>query len=215
LISDQGDIAVIIEEQPDAPGQYFISAYKTFDSDSLPDRDLAFNYLSACDPSMTEIDFSQITYESSSDLSAFTPDSISSSMLPLYTLEQCADSTDSSDESSSTFVVRKYKPVAKKVRPLLADLSDKYRITRNIVGNPLSDMLTLNANPPDFTPTGQYTAARRDIIDKVHSEGFLLPAERALMHDFMSLQNKGFAWDDSECGRFCEDFFPPVMMPVV
>ena len=204
---------MIIEEQPDAPGQYFISAYKTFDSDS--DRDLSFDYLSACDPSTTEIDFSQITYVSSSDSSAFAPDSISSSMLPLHTLEQCADSTDSSDDPVSTFVVRKYKPVAKKVRPLLADLPDKYRITRNIVGDPLAEMPTLNANPPDFTPTGRYTAARCDIIDKVHSEGFLLPAERALMHDFMSLQNKGFAWDDSERGRFREDFFPPVMMPVV
>ena len=35
------------------------------------------------------------------------------------------------------------------------------------------------------------------------------------MHHFMSEQNEGFAWDDSEHGRFCEDFFPPVMMPVV
>ena len=35
------------------------------------------------------------------------------------------------------------------------------------------------------------------------------------MHHFMSEQNEGFAWDDSERGRFCEDFFPPVMMPVI
>ena len=31
----------------------------------------------------------------------------------------------------------------------------------------------------------------------------------------MSLQNKGFAWDDSERGHFCEDFFLPVEIPVI
>ena len=35
------------------------------------------------------------------------------------------------------------------------------------------------------------------------------------MHHFMSEQNEGFAWDDSERGQFREDFLPPVMMPVV
>ena len=35
------------------------------------------------------------------------------------------------------------------------------------------------------------------------------------MHHFMCIQNEGFAWDDSERGRFREDFFPPVMMPVI
>ena len=31
----------------------------------------------------------------------------------------------------------------------------------------------------------------------------------------MSLQNEGFSWDDSECGHFCKDFFPPVKIPVI
>src|SRR5882762_7134687 len=35
------------------------------------------------------------------------------------------------------------------------------------------------------------------------------------MHHFMCLQNQGFAWNDTERGRFREDFFPPVLMPVV
>ena len=52
-------------------------------------------------------------------------------------------------------------------------------------------------------------------MDDLHPQGFLWPAERDLMHHFISLQNKGFGWDDSECGHFCEDFFPPVKIPVV
>ena len=39
--------------------------------------------------------------------------------------------------------------------------------------------------------------------------------KRKLIHHFMGEQNEGFTWDDSERGRFHEDFFPPVMMPVV
>ena len=35
------------------------------------------------------------------------------------------------------------------------------------------------------------------------------------MHHFMMLQDKGFAWDDSERGCFWTDFFPPVDFPVV
>ena len=56
---------------------------------------------------------------------------------------------------------------------------------------------------------------RKDKLDKVHKEDFLLPEEQKLMHHFMMLQNQGFAWDDSERGRFHEDFFPPIDIPVV
>ena len=35
------------------------------------------------------------------------------------------------------------------------------------------------------------------------------------MHHFMCLQNEGFAWNDTQRGRFREDFFLPVLMPVV
>ena len=35
------------------------------------------------------------------------------------------------------------------------------------------------------------------------------------MHDFMCKQEKGFAWNDSERGRFRTDFFPPIEFPLV
>ena len=39
--------------------------------------------------------------------------------------------------------------------------------------------------------------------------------ERKLMHDFMMLQNEGFAWEDQEQEKFQEDFFLPINIPVV
>jgi hypothetical protein len=126
------------------------------------------------------------------------------------------DSIDTHHEQVSTFAAkRKYKPVALKTRPVLADLPERFRIVRNITGDPIADIPILTPNPPPFVPTGRYTAAHRDIIDKAHPGDFLWPAERDLMHHFMCLQNRGFAWDDSQRGRFREDFFPPIVMPVI
>lgn len=36
-----------------------------------------------------------------------------------------------------------------------------------------------------------------------------------LLHHFMMVQEKAFAWEDNERGSFCRDFFPPVDIPVV
>ena len=52
-------------------------------------------------------------------------------------------------------------------------------------------------------------------MDDLHSTDFLWPAECELLHHFVSLQNKGFTWDDTECGHFREDFFPPIKIPIV
>ncbi|KIK60554.1 hypothetical protein GYMLUDRAFT_105420, partial [Collybiopsis luxurians FD-317 M1] len=73
----------------------------------------------------------------------------------------------------------------------------------------------LNSNPPEFKPTGQYTQERKEIIDKMHSENFLWPEEKKLMHHFMMAHEDGFAWCDEERGKFKEEFFPPVEMAIV
>ena len=96
---------------------------------------------------------------------------------PIYTLRPSETTTNQSKAQASTFVTRKYKPVTKKVHAVLTKLPEKYRITHNIIGEPLADMPTLSPNPPDFQPTGCYTAKRHDIIDKAHSEEFLWPDE--------------------------------------
>ena len=79
----------------------------------------------------------------------------------------------------------------------------------------MEEMPKLLMNPPDFEPTGRYTLERKEKIDKAHKEDFLLPEEQRLAHHFMMLQNQGFAWDDTERGRFREDFFPPIDIPIV
>ena len=109
---------------------------------------------------------------------------------------------------------KKYKPVALKVKPHIGTLPDKFRIIRNIIGDPLKDLPTLPVIPPAFTPTGRYKEERKEIFDKINA-GFLLPLERVLLHYFMMVHNDGFAWETSERGHFREDFFPPVDIPAI
>ena len=110
---------------------------------------------------------------------------------------------------------KKYKPVAQKVRPVITTLPDKFRIIRNITGDPLENIPKLNPNPPTFTPTPRYTLERKAIIDKNHPGDFLWPEERKLMHDFIRNHDTGFAWKDNERGNFRADFFPPIEFPVI
>ena len=133
MIDDQGDIAVIIEENPDTPGQYFISAYQPLQSDAPTEQDISNSYLSACDIPDSDFDFNQFKYllvpdpppsESSSHSTPVT----SSFDTPIYTLRPSGTSTNQSEAQASTFVTRKYKLVAKKVHAVLAELPKKYRI---------------------------------------------------------------------------------------
>src|ERR1700753_1524639 len=118
-------------------------------------------------------------------------------------------------EYFSVLATKKYKPVGLKVRPVYAELPEKYRIKREITGDPLKDMPGLDPNPKDYCPTQRYTEERKAVIDALHPEGFLWPEERKLLHDFMTKQEMAFAWTDQERGSFRHDFFPPVEIPVV
>lgn len=119
-------------------------------------------------------------------------------------------------DPAQQLVGKKYKPVHLKVKPTLAELPDKFRIVRDIKGDPLATLPELSLHPPPFVPTGRYTEERMKEFEKVHDEGnFLNPPEMAIIHDFMCKHNDGFAWHDSERGSFKEEFFPPVEIPVV
>jgi hypothetical protein len=70
---------------------------------------------------------------------------------------------------------KKYKPVTKKVHPVIGELPEKFRIEHKIIGNPLDDLPVLNPNPLPFTPTDRYTLERQNQLDKNHPGSFLWP----------------------------------------
>jgi len=121
-----------------------------------------------------------------------------------------ADNLEEMEEEVASCFAKKYKPVALKVKPVLGTLPERFRITREIVGDPLQGMPKLPEHPPEFEPRGRYTLERKEKLDMAHKEGFLWPEERKLMHWLIGEQNKAFAWDDTERGKFKEEYFPPV-----
>ena len=120
------------------------------------------------------------------------------------------------DMPLTTFTAKKkYKLVAWKVRPILDTLPSHFHIKCNITGNLLANLPTLSLHPPPFIPCGCYTKEQRAKMDNLHSSDFLWPTKCNLLHHFISIQNEGFAWDNSKHGHFHEDFFPPVKSPIV
>jgi len=95
--------------------------------------------------------------------------------------EEVGNLEEIEEEVASCFA-KKYKLVALKVKPILGTLPERFRITREIVGDPLQGMPKLPEHPPEFKPRGRYTLERKEKLDMAHEEGFLWPEERKLMH---------------------------------
>ena len=58
-----------------------------------------------------------------------------------------------------------YKPIAKKVRSVLAPLEEEYHVLRRLPDDPLAGLITLPTNPPDFIPGQRFTQERADVLD--------------------------------------------------
>jgi len=111
--------------------------------------------------------------------------------------------------------VKKYKPVALKVKPVLGTLPERFRIIRDIRGDPLKDLPVLPERPPDFIPKGRYMVERKEKLNMTHRSEFLWSKERKLMHWMIAEQNQAFAWEDPERGRFKEEYFLTIEIPTV
>ena len=107
-----------------------------------------------------------------------------------------------------------YKKVANRVKPVATTLPEDFRIVRKIPSDPLADMPGLPERPPNFTPGVRYTQERKEAMD-VNKDGFLWPEEEKLVHHLIKEQEMGFAWDESEKGKFSSDYFEPVVIPTV
>jgi len=84
--------------------------------------------------------------------------------------EEAGNLEEIEEEVASCFA-KKYKPVALKVKPILGTLPERFRITREIVGDPLQEMPKLPEHPPEFEPRGRYTLERKEKLDMAHEEG--------------------------------------------
>jgi len=106
-----------------------------------------------------------------------------------------------------------YKQVAVKVRPVPGTMLSGIRIVRQFPEDPLETLLSISPYPPLFVPGTHLTKERMEGI-RLLSNTFLWPEERQLVAQVLQLNEKDLAWDKTEKGRFCEDYFSLVKIPV-
>jgi len=111
-------------------------------------------------------------------------------------------------------LVLKYKRVDKKVRPVPTTLPEEYRSVRHIPEDPLLSLPPLPTHPPDFTPGECLSQERLDELQLNHNN-FLWPEELKLVQHVLKVNERALAWTDAEKGRFKDEYFAPVKIPVI
>ena len=107
-----------------------------------------------------------------------------------------------------------YKPVAKKVRAVLAPLDEEFRITQSLLDDLLSRLKPLPLHPPNFIPGVHFTQDCTDNLD-LDPANWLWPDEVGLVRWIVLEYKMAFAWTPIECGRLDERYFPPVKIPTI
>ena len=108
----------------------------------------------------------------------------------------------------------KYKPVAKKIKPIASATPSEFRVEHFRVGDPLAGLPALPTDPSEFVPGKRLTTDRADALE-VDPLGFLWPEERKLILWLVRTHEMAFAWDASEQGTFHKDMFPPLKIQTV
>jgi hypothetical protein len=96
----------------------------------------------------------------------------------------------------------------------MGELPKKFRIEREIIGNPFDDSLVLYPDSPPFITTDFYTLVQRHQPNTNYPCSFRWPAEKDLIHHFMLSHASGFAWHEEKRGSFRPDFFLLVNFPL-
>src|SRR3954447_13484520 len=118
------------------------------------------------------------------------------------------------DSTIPVYAARKCKPVANRVKPVKTTLPEEFRIVRRQHRDPLQGLPALPTHPPEFTPGERYTQERYE----VQAEGmgdFLWLEEKKLAHWVIREQEGALAWDETEKGRFREEYFDPIVIPTI
>lgn len=125
-------------------------------------------------------------------------------------------STDTEDRSAQIYDVgTKYKPVARKVRPVAAAYPRHLNPPMKsppMDRDPYTTPLTLA--PPEFVPTEKITAERAKNIS-FGPEGFLNAEEKKLLMHVVVLREKAFAFADDERGLLKRSYAEPYRIPTV
>ncbi|KIK32843.1 hypothetical protein CY34DRAFT_100673, partial [Suillus luteus UH-Slu-Lm8-n1] len=107
-----------------------------------------------------------------------------------------------------------YKKVANRIKPVATTMPAHARIIRQFPEDPLLSLPHLSSQPPDFKPGTRLTQERMEELS-IFWNDFLWHEERKLAAHVLTLNETALAWDETEKGRFRNDYFPPVIIPTI
>jgi hypothetical protein len=113
-----------------------------------------------------------------------------------------------------SLVLAAYKKVARKVKPVPASLPEDFCTICCIPSDPLLSLLPLPVHHPNFTPGSCLTQEQLNDL-QLDRYDFLQPEELKLLQHILLLNETGLAWTEAEKGRFWDDYFSPVKIPIV
>jgi len=106
-----------------------------------------------------------------------------------------------------------YKKVANKVRPVPDTMPTDVRIIRQFPEDSLKTLPKVSQRPPPFSLGVRLMKERMEKLELIENE-FLWPEERRLVAHVLWLNEKGLTWEETEKGRFKDDYFSLVKIPV-
>jgi hypothetical protein len=97
--------------------------------------------------------------------------------------------TPMGDKTPGVVYERKYRKAENRIQPITTQLPEEFHIVRNIIGDPLENMLVLLMHPPDFVPGLRYTEESYEKL-QLNPDGFLWPEEEKLAHHLVREQEE-------------------------
>jgi hypothetical protein len=107
-----------------------------------------------------------------------------------------------------------YKKVMNKVKLVATTMPAHAWIVRIFPEDPLLTLPPVLSTPPEFVPGKQLTQQCMDELGIFQNE-FLLLEEQKLAAQVLKNHKLALAWDESEKGRFHDDYFPPIIIPTI
>ena len=110
--------------------------------------------------------------------------------------------------------VLKYKPVAKRKRPVPNVIPENVKVKRRFPSDPLANLPKLPIKAPVFAPTLKFTTERMEKL-AIDKNPDLSPDEINLLQYILVLNERSIAFDENERGTFRQDYFSDYQMPVM
>ncbi|KAF8577300.1 hypothetical protein K439DRAFT_1312531, partial [Ramaria rubella] len=108
-----------------------------------------------------------------------------------------------------------YKPVDRKVRPVLTMLPEHAHPKWCFPEDPLLTLPSISKQLPSITGFGTRLMQERWEALGIQQRGFLLDKEVKLVFEVLIKNETALTWDDMEKGQFQEDYFDPITVPTI